>query len=178
MALVTIDAVVDVARDALMLEIVGVVTAVTTGALEDGVVIRVDVAGGANVIRVAVTGWKWRVLGVIERRTRPGTRVMAVLASSREELRLRRMAGVCAGVVIRLVTADTRGRQRRVVVVDVAIRALTRWHGVRAGQRKTSTRMVKLAMRPEHRIMAACAGRRKSGMGNRSRCASIIFLVA
>ena len=136
MALVTIDAVVNVARDALMLKIVGIVTAVTTGALEDGVVIRVDVAGGANVIRVAVTGWKWRVLGVIERRTRPGTRVMAVLASSREELRLRRMAGVCAGVVIRLVTADAGCRQSRVVVVYVAVCAFARRHHVRSGQRE------------------------------------------
>ena len=130
MALVTIDAVVNVARDALMLKIVGIVTAVTTGALEDGVVIRVDVAGRANVIRVAVTGWKWGVLRVIKRGIRPGTRVMAVLAGSREELRLRRMARICAVVVIRLMTADAGGRQSRVVVVYVAICAFARRHQV------------------------------------------------
>jgi hypothetical protein len=116
MALMTIDAVVDVTRDALMLEIVGIVTAMATSALEDGVVIRVDVAGSANVIRVAVTGGKWRVFRVIEGRIHPGTRVVAVLTRAREELRLCGVARVSAGVVIRLMAADAGGRQSRVVV--------------------------------------------------------------
>jgi hypothetical protein len=136
MALITIDAVVDVTRDALMLEIVGIVTTVATSALEDGVAVRVDVAGSANIIRVTVTGWKWRVLRVVERCIRPGTRVVAVLTSSREELRLRRVPGICAVVVIGLMTADAGGRQSRVVVVYVAICTFTRWHHVRTGQRE------------------------------------------
>ena len=61
---------------------------------------------------------------------------MAVLTGSREELRLRRVAGVGAVVVIGLMTADAGGRQRRVVVIDVAICALARWNRVRTTQRE------------------------------------------
>src|SRR5579864_1304591 len=105
----------------------------TTSALEDGVVVRVDMARSANVIRIAVSGGKWRVLRVIERRSRPGTGVVAVLTGSREELRLRRVPGVCAVVVIRLVATDAGSRQSRVVVVNVAICAFARRHQVRTG---------------------------------------------
>ncbi len=253
MALVTVDAVVDVARHVLVAEVSGIIPAMAAGALEYGVVIRVDVAGCTNVIGIAVTGWKWRVLRVIERRIRPRARIVAVLTGSGEELRLRGVARVCAGVVIRLMTADAGGRQsrvvvvyvavcafarrhhvrsgqrergvvvverrirprhrvmahgaccreagrgvrgiigrgvillvarvakgaiQRVVVVDVAIRALPRRHGVRSGQGETRRRVVELAMRPEHRIVAAFARGRETSMGNRSRGASIIFLVA
>ena len=179
MALVTIDAVVNVARDALMLEIVGIVTAVTTGALEYRVVIRVDVAGRANVIGVAVTGWKWRVLRVIERRIRPRARVMAVLTGSGKELRLRSVARVCAGVVIRLMTADASCRQSRVVVVYVAVCAFARRHHVRSGQRECGVVVVERRIRPRHRVMAYGAGCREAGRGVRGiigRC--VILLVA
>lgn len=94
MALVTVDAVVHITRYPLVTKVGGIVPAMTAGALEDGVVIRVDVAGSANVIRIAVTGWKRRVLRVVKRRIRPGTRVVAVLTGSGEELRLRGVAGV------------------------------------------------------------------------------------
>ena len=107
MALVTVDAVIDVTRDILVTEVGRIVPAMAAGALEHGVVIRIDMARGTNVVGVAVTGWERRVLRVIERRPCPGTGVMAVLACSREELRLRRMARVGAVVVIRLMAADT-----------------------------------------------------------------------
>jgi len=68
MALVTVDAVVNVARHVFVVEVGGIVSAMAAGALEYCVIIRVDVAGCANVIGIAVTGWKWRVLRVIERR--------------------------------------------------------------------------------------------------------------
>jgi hypothetical protein len=179
MALVTIDAVVNVARDALMLEIVGIVTAVTTGALENRVVIRVDVAGRANVIGVAVTGWKWRVLRVIERRIRPRARVMAVLTGSGKELRLRGVARVCAGVVIRLMTADASCRQSRVVVVYVAVCAFARRHHVRSAQRECRVVVIKAGIRPGYRVMAHCAGCGKSGrcVGG-IICRGVILLVA
>ena len=179
MALVTIDAVVNVARDALMLEIVGIVTAVTTGALEHGVVIRVDVAGGAYVICIAVTGWKWRVLRVIERRIRPRARVMAVLTGSGKELRLRSVARVCAGVVIRLMTADASCRQSRVVVVYVAVCAFARRHHVRSGQRECGVVVVERRIRPRHRVMAYGAGCREAGRGVRGIIGRrVILLVA
>lgn len=121
MALVTVDAVVDVSWDVGVAEISRVVPAVADRALEYSVIIRIDMAGGANVVRVAMSGWKLRVLGVIERCIRPGARVVAVLTRRREELRLRRMAGVCAVGVIRLMTSKTGSWQGRVVVVYVTV---------------------------------------------------------
>jgi len=142
------------------------------------VVVAVDVAGCANVIGIAVTGWKWRVLRVIERRIRPRARVMAVLTGGGEELRLRGVARVCAGVVISLMAAETGSRQRGVIVVYVAVCAFARRHHVRSGQREPRGLVVKLAMAPEHCVVTTLAGGRETGMGNGSRGASIIFLVA
>ena len=72
-----------------MLEVVRVVASVAARTLEDRVVVRVDVAGRANVARSAMTRGELRVLRVIERGTGPGCCVVAVLARLREELRLR-----------------------------------------------------------------------------------------
>lgn len=44
MALVTIDAVVNIAADIRVLEIGSIIAAVASGALEDGIVVRVDMA--------------------------------------------------------------------------------------------------------------------------------------
>ena len=79
-----------------------------------------------------------RVLAVIERRTRPGGRIVAVLAGRWEKLRLRRVPGVRRVLVIRLVTAVASRGQRRVIAVDVAIGTMTWRHSVRSGQRKCS----------------------------------------
>lgn len=135
-ALVTIDAVVDIARHLIVLEIVGIISAMASGALEDGVVIGVGVAGRAHAAGVAVSNRERRVLRVVECRPCPRRCVMAGLASRRKKLRLRRVAGVCRIVVVRLMTADAGCRQRRVVVVDVAIGALPGRHGVGTRQRE------------------------------------------
>ena len=116
---------------------------------------------------------------MIERRTCPGTGVVAVLARCGEELRLRRMAGVCAVVVIRLMAADTGSRQSRVIAVDVAIYAFSRWDQVRSGQRECRVVVIKRRIRPDHRVMAhlACcreAGRRVRGI----ICRRVILLMA
>lgn len=179
MALVTIDAVVDVARHVLVAEVGGIIPAMAAGALEYGVVIRVDVAGCANVIGITVTGWKWRVLRVIERRIRPRARVMAVLTGGGEELRLRGVARVCAGVVISLMTADAGCRQSRVVVVYVAVCTFARRHHVRSGQRECGVVVVERRIRPRHRVMAHGARCREACGGVRriiGRC--VILLVA
>jgi hypothetical protein len=76
------------------------------------------------------------VLRVIEGRARPTRRVMAVLASCWEELRLRCMARVRRVVVVVLMASEAYGRQRRVVGVDMAIGALTWRHGMRASERE------------------------------------------
>lgn len=148
MALVTIHAVVHITVDLVMVEVIRVVASMTLRALEDRIIVRVDVASRAHAICVPVIRGELRVLRVIERRVQPAARCMARLASRREKLRLRRVAGIRCGVVIRLVTADARGRQRRVVVVHVAIGAHPRRHRVHAGQRERRVVVVEHAIRP------------------------------
>ena len=51
------------------------------------------------------------------------------------------------------------GRARQVVVtVDVAIDALTRWHGVHAGERETGTVVIEDRICPRSRVVALSAG--------------------
>ena len=116
MALIAIDTVVDIPGHVVVLEIVGVVSAVASGALKDGVVVRIGMARRAHVVRIAVAGRELRVLRVIERGAGPGCRVVAVLARGREELLLRRVARIRSVVVVGLVAANAGGGQRRVIV--------------------------------------------------------------
>ncbi len=106
-------------------------------------------AGGAYVVSASMAGWEWRVLGVVECRSRPGGRGVAGLARSREELWLRLVARVRGVVVIRLVAADTRDWQSRVVPVYVAIGALARRHCVRTRQRECRVGMVEGGVGPD-----------------------------
>lgn len=71
---------------------------------------------------------------MVKRRTRPCGRVVAVLACRGEELRLGRMAGISGVVVIGLMATDTGCRQSRVIVVDMAVGAHARRHGMRASE--------------------------------------------
>ena len=154
-------------------------SAMATGALEDGIVVRVGVAGGAHVVGIAVIGRERRVLRVVEGGARPGRRVVTVLARRREELRLRRVSRVRRVVVIGLVAADAGRRQRRVVVVDVAVGAHPRRHRVRAGQGERRGVVVKRGVRPDRRVMAQFAGGREAGRGvRRIGRAGVILLVA
>lgn len=107
--LVTVDAVVDIPWHVVVLEIVRVVAAMASCALEDGVAVRVDVADRANSARIAVINRELRVLRVIKRRAGPRRRVVTVLAGGREELRLRSMARVRRVVVVSLVTSNADG---------------------------------------------------------------------
>jgi hypothetical protein len=118
---------------------------------------------------------KWGVV-VVERRIRPGHGIVAHRASCRESGR--RVRGIIGRGVILLVTRVALGAIQRVVVADVAIRALPRRHRVRSGQGETRCRVVELAMAPEHRIVAAFASGRESSMGNRSRRPSLILLIS
>ena len=118
MALVTVRAVVDIPTDIGMFEIRRIIIAVTTGALEHGVVVRIRVAGGTNTVRVAVIRWEVRV---VERGSGPAGRGVARIASGREASRC--VVRIVGPVVVRLVTAIAGRGQRRVVVVHVALRA-------------------------------------------------------
>lgn len=155
--LIAIDAVVDVSRNIVVLEIVGVVSAVASRALKDGIVVRIGVACRAHVIRVAVVGRELSILPVIERGSGPCCRVVAGLARGREELRLCRVSGIRRVVVISLVAADASRRQRGVVVIDVAIAALAWRDCVRSRQRERSVVVVEGGVGPDNRVMANLA---------------------
>jgi hypothetical protein len=134
--LVAINAVVDIAGDIVVMEVGRVVVAVASRALEDGIVVGVDVARRAHAIRVSVIDRELRVLRVIEGCPGPRRRVVAGLAGGRKELWLRRVPRIGGVVVIGLVATDAGDGQRRVVVVDVAVGADARRHGVGSGQRE------------------------------------------
>ena len=153
MTLVTVDAVVDIPRHVVVLEIVRVIAAMASRALEDGVIVRVDVAGRANSARIAVVNRELRVLCMVERGAGPCRRVVTVLAGGREELRLRSMARVRRVVVVSLMAANADGGQGRVIVVDVAIRALPRWDRVRACEGKGCVVVVEGGVCPDRRVV-------------------------
>lgn len=89
------------------------------------------------------------------------------------------MARIRRVVVIGLVAADACDRQRRVVSVDVAIRALARWHGVRTGQRECRVGVIEGRVGPDRSVVAQLA---RGGESRRSMRgiggARIIFLMA
>ena len=178
MALVTVDAVIDVASHALVIS-VRVGFRVAIGALEHGVVIRIRMARGANTVGVAMVDRKSCVLRVIERRTSPGSRVMAGRASGREELRLRRVARIGCVVVVGLMTTDTRGGQRHVVAVDMAVGAYPRRCLVRAGQGKGRVVVIERGVCPDGGVVAEFACSRESGRSVRGIVgAGVVLLVA
>jgi hypothetical protein len=135
-------------------------------------------AGGAYVVSASMAGWEWRVLGVVERRSRPGSRCVASLAGRREELGLRLVARVRRVVVISLVAPDARDRQSRVVPVHVTVRALARRHCMRTRQRECRVRVVEGGVGPDRRVVAQLAGGRESrrSMGGIGRPRIILLM--
>ena len=163
MTLVTVDAVVDISRHLIVLEIIWVIASMAAGALEDRVVVRVDVAGRANVGCFPMTCGELRVLRVIERGIRPRGCVVAVLACLREELWLGLMSRVCRVVVVGGVAAVAVRRQGRVVVVDVAVGADARWYLMRTGKGEGCVVMIERGIRPDIGVVTEFARRRESG---------------
>ena len=143
MALIAVDAVVHVPGHLRVTEVVGVVAAVASSALKDCVVVGVDVAGRAHIVRTAVVGRELRVLCVVKGRVQPAACAVAVLARCGEELRLRCMTRIGRVVVVGLMTSDARGWQRGVIAVDVAIAALARRRSVRTCERKGCVVVIK-----------------------------------
>ena len=179
MALVAINTVVDIPGHVVMLEIVGVVSTMTTGALEYGIVVRVRMARGAHVIRVAMARRELRVLRVVERGAGPGRGVVAVLACSWEELLLGCMSRVRRVVVVGLVAANTCDWQGCVIAVDVAVGAYPRRHRMRTGQRERRSVVVKGGVRPDSRVVTQFARGWEAGRRVcRIRRAGIILLMA
>ena len=140
------------------MEIVRVVSAMAAGALKDRVVVRVNVAGGANIVGSAVVRRELRVLSVIEGCSGPGSRVVAVLARRGEELRLGLVPGIRRLVVVVRMAAIARGGQRGVVAVHVAIGALARWHRVGTCEGEGCVVVIEGGVRPHVRVVAEFAG--------------------
>lgn len=128
MTLITVDAVVDVTPNALVL-LVGIGLGVAVGTGKDGVIVRVRVAGRAYAIGAPVVH---REIGVIEVRRDPRRRVVAGGAGSREARG--HMVRIRSAVVVGLMARIAVGRQRGVVVVDVAACARNRPMGTRQGE--------------------------------------------
>ncbi len=144
----------------------------TIGALEHRVVARIRMTGGADPIRIPVVD---REVRVIESRSCPSRRGMASRARSRETRRC--VIRIRRAVVVRLVATHARCRQRRVVVVHVAIGA---GHGrVRTGQRERRRVVIERRSAPVCCAVAGIARRRETylrvvGIGRRS----VVLLVA
>lgn len=163
MALVTVDAVVHIPVHVIVVEVSGVVAAVAARALEYGVVAGIDVARGAHAVGVAMVDRELRVLRMVKRRARPGSGVVTGLTGSGEKLRLRGVAGIGCVVVIRLMATDACQWQRRVVAVDMAVRAHTRRHHVRTSQRERGVVVIERRVGPDDGIVAEFAGSREPG---------------
>lgn len=98
--------------------------------------------------------------GVIERAIGPLNGVMAGFACRREsggEVIHRRQS---IRVVLLMAAHTCCGRQV-VVVVDVAVGALTRWNGVRPGQSESGTVVVESRIEPRSRVVALIAALRE-----------------
>src|SRR5450755_2414964 len=177
MTLVAVHAVVNIALDALVVA-VRLRFRVAICALENRVVVGICMARSAYPIGVAMVDRERGVLSVIERRVQPVRGAVTILASRREKLRLRRMSGIRRAVVICLVTADTRRRQRLVVVVDMAVDAHSWWHRVRSGQRKLGLVVIERRIGPGDRVMAQLASRREARVWHRTHRVLEIGLMA
>ncbi len=159
MALIAINAVVDVVLYALMIR-VRLALRVAIRAGKHRVVVRVGMTGGADAIGSAV------IRGepcVVKDRAQPRRRVMARLARCREACRL--MIGVGRAVVVRLMAAVASRRQSRVVVVHVALRTWDR--DVEAREWERGQIVVKRRLQPRRRVVAhlASVGESDSGVG-------------
>ena len=178
-ALVAVDAVVHIPVHVRVVEVSGVVAAMTACALEYRVVVGINVAGSAHTVGVAMVDRELRVLRVIERGTGPGGGFVAVQACGRKELRLRRVARIGRVVVVRLMATDARQGQRGVVAVDMAVGAHTRRHHVRTGKGERSVVVIECGVCPDDGVVAEFTGRRESGRRVRGIVrARVILLMA
>ena len=157
MAVVTIDAVVNVAAHALMV-LIGLRLLVTVGTSEHREIVRIGMAGRAHTIGIAMVR---REPGVVEGRAQPAGGGVARRARGREASRL--VIRIVGRVVIVDVARIAIRRQSRVVVVHVAhgARHRRRWQSVITGQRERCVVVIKGAIGPEHGVVTDLACRRE-----------------
>lgn len=149
MALVTVHAVVHIPADVRVMEIVRVPAPMATRALENGVVVRIRVAGGTNAVSIAVIHWE---PGVVKGGSEPARSRVTSRASSRENGWRRFMDGICGAIIICSVAAVAVGWQRGVIVVYMATGASHL--GVKTSERKYRCVVIELAVGPRDHVMA------------------------
>jgi hydrogenase maturation factor len=141
------------------------------------VVVVVDVAIGALPRRHGVQSGQLKPgSAVIEDCVQPGAGAVALLTSLREirrdVIRIRRALKV-------LQVAGHAGRTRQVVVViDVAIGALTRRHGMQSRQCKSGSRVIELAIGPSHSVVTLQTSRGETRVRHGADRGVVILLVA
>ena len=161
--LIAVHAVVNVAADTSVIA-VGLCLRVAVGALENGVVARIGVAGGAHPSGVAVVCREERV---IERGACPRRSGVARVTSRWESSGL--VVRIRSRVVVRLMAANAGGRQRCVVIVYVATGA--RHSRVKPSEREGCVVVVERGRNPRCRVVAYVAGLRESNLRMiRTRC--------
>ena len=154
-ALITVDAVVNVVPHALVVGI-RLTLGMAVRARENGVVRRIGVAGRAHAVGPAVVGWE---PCVIEHRAQPRRCVVARLARSRETRC--GMVRIIRRLIIGLMAAVTVRWQCRVVVVDVALRAGD--GNVKASQRERGQVVIKRGRDPCGGVVADLTSCRQAG---------------
>jgi hypothetical protein len=171
MALIAINAVINIPADILVMEIGRVPVPMASGALKDTIVTGVRMASRTDAIGVPVIHIEPRV---IEGRSRPRRGGVARLTARGESGRL--MVGIGRLLVLRRVTAIAVGWEARIVIVYMAIRAD---HGVvSTGERKGRVVMIKNTLGPNHRVVAQRAVGRETGVIDRCQRIAEICLVA
>src|SRR5579863_6936053 len=126
------------------------------------VVVIVDMAIGALPRRDSMSAGKREIHHrVIERCRRPGRCAVALSAIGWEISG--RVIGICGPLKILQMAADAGGAGEVVVVVGVAVGALSRWNGVRAGQGKSGGIVIKSGVEPVVGAVAGVAGGRELG---------------
>jgi len=128
-----------------------------------GRVIVVDVAVGASARRYSMRACEREAgLVVVKVGVGPFDRVMADLAGLRKaRLHVIRVIGV---VEIGQMASDAGGVVQLVIVVDMAVRALSRRRRVRSGQGPAGLRMIEFAVSPGHGVVAGFAGQGQAGL--------------
>lgn len=156
-ALIAIDAVVDVTVHALMV-LIGLRLLVAVRALEHRVVVRVRVARRTNTVSTTVIS---REVSVIKGRASPGCGRVASCAGCREARRS--MVRIGRALVILLMAPVAVGGQGRVVIVHVTVHA--RNGGVRTGQRERCVVVIEAGVGPRCGAVTDVACGRKTDLG-------------
>ena len=114
-------------------------------------------------------------LRVVETGRLPGGRGVARLARLREPAR--HVVRIGRALKVLQMARHAGGAVQGVVIVDVAVGALSRRHRMHARQNEPCRGVVKLGIAPLHRVMALFASRREAGVRHRCGRAGEILLV-